>query len=35
MEVISEVRTIRKDKNIPFKDAIELKQSTTDNVSIF
>jgi valyl-tRNA synthetase len=24
-EVISGIRTIRKDKNIPFKDAIELK----------
>jgi valyl-tRNA synthetase len=27
-EVISGIRTIRKDKNIPLKDAIELKSTT-------
>jgi len=32
-EVISGIRTIRKDKNIPFKDAIELKAINNDNVS--
>jgi valyl-tRNA synthetase len=32
-EVISGVRTIRKDKNIPFKDAIELKAINNDNAS--
>ncbi|MBE0393755.1 valine--tRNA ligase [Flavobacterium sp. PL002] len=35
MEVISGVRTIRKDKNIPFKDAIELKVINNDNVSTY
>jgi valyl-tRNA synthetase len=35
MEVISGVRTIRKDKNIPFKDAIELKAINNDNVSTY
>jgi valyl-tRNA synthetase len=33
MEVISGIRTIRKDKNIPFKDAIEFKVVNNDNVS--
>lgn len=33
MEVISGIRTIRKDKNIPFKDTIELKIVNNDNVS--
>ncbi|NRT15413.1 valyl-tRNA synthetase [Flavobacterium sp. 28A] len=35
MEVISGVRTIRKDKNIPFKDAIELKVINNDNVATY
>ena len=33
MEVISGVRTIRKDKNIPFKDAIDLKVLNNENTS--
>jgi valyl-tRNA synthetase len=33
MEVISGIRTIRKDKNIPFKDSIEFKVVSNDNVS--
>ncbi|RTY91230.1 valine--tRNA ligase [Flavobacterium sp. RSP46] len=33
MEVISGIRTIRKDKNIPFKDAIEFKIVNNDNTS--
>jgi valyl-tRNA synthetase len=33
IEVISGLRTIRKDKNIPFKDAIELKIINNDKVS--
>jgi valyl-tRNA synthetase len=33
MEVISNVRTIRKGKNIPFKDAIELKIVNNDKIS--
>jgi valyl-tRNA synthetase len=33
IEVISGIRTIRKDKNIPFKDTIELKVVNNDNVS--
>jgi valyl-tRNA synthetase len=33
MDVISGIRTIRKDKNIPFKDSIELKVINNDNVS--
>ncbi|WP_330444053.1 valine--tRNA ligase [Flavobacterium sp. C4GT6] len=32
-EVISGIRTIRKDKNIPFKDAIEVKVINNDNSS--
>jgi valyl-tRNA synthetase len=32
-EVMSGIRTIRKDKNIPFKDAIELKAINNDNAS--
>lgn len=32
-EVISGIRTIRKDKNIPFKDGIELKVINNDNAS--
>lgn len=32
-EVISGIRTIRKDKNIPFKDTIELKVINNDNAS--
>lgn len=32
-EVIAGIRTIRKDKNIPFKDAIELKGINTENSS--
>jgi valyl-tRNA synthetase len=32
-EVISGIRTIRKDKNIPFKDAIELKVINSENAS--
>jgi valyl-tRNA synthetase len=35
MEVISGIRTIRKDKNIPFKDAIELKGINSENVSTY
>ncbi|OCB78386.1 valine--tRNA ligase [Flavobacterium crassostreae] len=35
MEVISGVRTIRKDKNIAFKDAIELKVINNDKVSTY
>jgi valyl-tRNA synthetase len=35
MEVISGVRTIRKDKNIPFKDTIDLKVINNDNVSTY
>jgi valyl-tRNA synthetase len=35
MEIISGVRTIRKDKNIPFKDAIELMAINNDNVSTY
>lgn len=35
MEVISGVRTIRKDKNIPFKDAIELKAINNDTMSTY
>ncbi|HLF53225.1 valine--tRNA ligase [Flavobacterium sp.] len=35
MEVISGIRTIRKDKNIPFKDTIELKVVNNDNVSTY
>jgi len=34
-EVISGIRTIRKDKNIPFKDAIELKVINNDNSSTY
>jgi len=34
-EVISGIRTIRKDKNIPFKDAIELKAINNDKVSTY
>jgi len=34
-EVISGIRTIRKDKNIPFKDAIELKAINNDNASTY
>ena len=33
MEVISGIRTIRKDKNIPFKDSIEFKVVNNDNIS--
>ena len=33
MEVISGIRTIRKDKNIPFKDSIGFKVVNNDNVS--
>jgi valyl-tRNA synthetase len=33
MEVISGIRTIRKDKNIPFKDSIEFKVVNNDKVS--
>ena len=33
IEVISGIRTIRKEKNIPFKDAIDLKVINHDNVS--
>ena len=33
IEVISGIRTIRKDKNIPFKDSIEFKVVNNDNVS--
>jgi valyl-tRNA synthetase len=35
MEVISGIRTIRKDKNIPFKDTIELKIVNNDKVSTY
>ena len=35
MEVISGIRTIRKDKNIPFKDAIELKAINNENLSSY
>ena len=35
MEVISGIRTIRKDKNIPFKDTIELKIVNNDDVSTY
>lgn len=34
-EVISGIRTIRKEKNIPFKDAIELKAINKDNSSTY
>ena len=33
MEVISGIRTIRKDKNIPFKDSIDLKVVNKEGVS--
>jgi valyl-tRNA synthetase len=35
IEVISGIRTIRKDKNIPFKDTIELKVVNHDKVSTY
>lgn len=35
IEVISGIRTIRKDKNIPFKDAIELKAINNDKLSTY
>lgn len=35
IEVISGIRTIRKDKNIPFKDAIELKVVNNDKTSAY
>ena len=35
IEVISGIRTIRKNKNIPFKDAIELKIINNDNASAY
>ena len=35
IEVISGIRTIRKNKNIPFKDAIELKIVNNDNASTY
>ena len=35
IEVISGIRTIRKDKNIPFKDTIELKAVNNDKVSTY
>jgi len=35
MDVISGIRTIRKDKNIPFKDAIDLKVVNTENASTY
>ncbi|TRX01004.1 valine--tRNA ligase [Flavobacterium gawalongense] len=35
IEVISGIRTIRKDKNIPFKDSIELKIVNNDKVSTY
>jgi valyl-tRNA synthetase len=35
IEVISGIRTIRKDKNIPFKDAIELKAINNDSASTY
>jgi valyl-tRNA synthetase len=34
-EVIAGIRTIRKDKNIPFKDAIELKVLNNENTSVY
>jgi valyl-tRNA synthetase len=34
-EVISGIRTIRKDKNIPFKDTIALKVVNNDHVSVY
>lgn len=34
-DVISGIRTIRKDKNIPFKDVIELKVVNNENASVF
>jgi len=34
-EVISGIRTIRKDKNIPFKDAIDLKVVNNENASTY
>lgn len=35
MEVISGIRSIRKDKNIPFKDAIELKVINNEKLSVY
>jgi valyl-tRNA synthetase len=35
MEVISGIRSIRKDKNIPFKDAIELKAINNEKLSTY
>ena len=35
MEVISGIRTIRKDKNIPFKDAIDLSIVNNENGSVY
>ncbi len=35
MEVISGIRTIRKDKNIPFKDAIDLSVVNAENASTY
>jgi valyl-tRNA synthetase len=35
IEVISGIRTIRKDKNIPFKDTIELKAVNNDKASTY
>mgnify|MGYP006178687601 CR=1 FL=1 len=35
MEVISGIRTIRKEKNIPFKDAIDLKVVNAENASTY
>ncbi len=35
MEVISGIRTIRKDKNIPFKDAIDLSVVNNENSSLY
>jgi valyl-tRNA synthetase len=35
IEVISGIRTIRKDKNIPFKDTIELRVVNNDNASTY
>ena len=35
IEVISGIRTIRKDKNIPFKDTIELKVVNNDKASTY
>lgn len=35
IEVISGIRTIRKDKNIPFKDTIELKVINNDATSTY